>query len=64
MPGYTKEVKRLLLEAGCRLHKQSGGDHEKWFSPTSGRTFIVDGNIKSRHTANGTLKDAGLGKAF
>ena len=64
MAGYTKEVKRLLTESGCHLHKQSIGDHEKWYSPISKRTFIVDNNIKSRHTANGTLKDAGLDKAF
>ncbi|MBA3666764.1 MAG: type II toxin-antitoxin system HicA family toxin [Sphingomonas sp.] len=64
MAGFTKDVKRLLKDAGCYLHKQSKGDHEKWYSPISKRYFIIDGNIKSRHTANGTLEDAGLPKAF
>ena len=64
MAGYTKDVKRLLTEAGCTLHRQGKGDHETWHSPISNRYFTVDGNIKSRHTANGTLADAGLPKAF
>jgi hypothetical protein len=31
---------------------------------STGGRFTVDGNIRSRHTANGTLEDAGLPKAF
>lgn len=61
---YTREVKRLLIAAGCTFHRQGRGDHEIWFSPINGERFTVDGDIKSRHTANGTLKDAGLPKAF
>jgi hypothetical protein len=61
---YTREVKRLLTAAGCTFHRQGRGDHEIWFSPINGERFTVDGDIKSRHTANGTLKDAGLPKAF
>jgi hypothetical protein len=57
-------VKRLLTAAGCTFHRQGRGDHEIWFSPINGERFTVDGDIKSRHTANGTLKDAGLPKAF
>ncbi|MGO9807943.1 MAG: type II toxin-antitoxin system HicA family toxin, partial [Rhodomicrobium sp.] len=34
------------------------------FSPISERYFTVDGKIKSRHTANEVLKQAGLGKKF
>lgn len=64
MPGYSKDVKRLLSDAGCTFHRQSKGDHETWFSPINNRYFTVDGNIKSRHTANGTLQDAGLKKGF
>ena len=64
MPGYTPDVKRLLLDAGCFKVRNGKGDHEFWESPISGRRFTVDGNIVSRHTANGTLKDAGLTKAF
>jgi predicted RNA binding protein YcfA (HicA-like mRNA interferase family) len=61
---YARDVKKLLRKAGCKLHRQGGGDHEIWESPINGRRFTVDGKIKSRHTANGTLEDAGLQKAF
>jgi hypothetical protein len=61
---YTREVKARLLDAGCRFLREGRGDHEIWESPINGKRFTVDGEIKSRHTANGTLKDAGLPKAF
>jgi predicted RNA binding protein YcfA (HicA-like mRNA interferase family) len=61
---YTADLKKKLLEAGCWMVRQGRGDHEIWESPINGRRFTVDGNIKSRHTANGTLKDAGLDKVF
>ena len=61
---YTRDMKRILRENGCYLHRQGRGDHEVWFSPLNGKRFTVDGDIKSRHTANGTLQDAGLPKGF
>ena len=64
MADYARQVKKLLRKAGCQLHRQGSGDHEIWESPVNGRRFTVDGKIKSRHTANGTLEDAGLPKAF
>jgi hypothetical protein len=64
MGGFTKDLKEILLENGCWFLRQGRGDHEMWFSPISNRPFTVDGNIKSRHTANQSLKDAGLPKAF
>ena len=57
-------MRRLLREAGCVFVRQGKGDHEIWYSPITSTTFPVDGRILSRHTANGTLKDAGLPKAF
>jgi len=63
VPGYTPELKRLLAEAGCTFFRQGKGDHEIWICP-NGRKVTVDGNIKSKHTANGALKQAGLPKAF
>jgi hypothetical protein len=33
-------------------------------APISGKRFPVDSDIKSRHTANEVLKQAGLGKEF
>ena len=64
MSGYTSRVKDALTAAGCRFVRQGRGDHEIWESPLNGTRFTVDGDIKSRHTANGTLKDAGLPKQF
>jgi len=40
------------------------GDHEIWFSPHAGIRFPVDHKIKSRHTANAVMKQAGLPKHF
>ena len=64
MPSYTRELKRRLREAGCLFVRQGRSDHEIWYSPITRTHFPVDGNIKSRHTANKTLKDAGLPKAY
>ncbi|MBD2168303.1 type II toxin-antitoxin system HicA family toxin [Calothrix membranacea FACHB-236] len=61
---FTPELKKILLEAGCYFERQGKGDHEIWYSPITDRRFVVDGTIKSRHTANGVLKQAGLSKAF
>jgi hypothetical protein len=63
MVGYTKKLKKLLREAGCEFHQQGRGDHETW-KTSGGVYFTVDNNIKSKHTANATLKQAGLEKAF
>ncbi|MBY3198965.1 type II toxin-antitoxin system HicA family toxin [Rhizobium laguerreae] len=64
MAGYLRELKELLLKAGCEYVRPGKGDHEIWYSPISNRYFTVDHGVKSRHTANETLKQAGLPKAF
>jgi hypothetical protein len=61
---FTPELKQRLAEAGCTFERQGKGDHEIWYSPISDRRFVVDGTIKSRHTANAVLKQAGLPKFF
>lgn len=55
----TVEQGRMLLRAAG-----TGRDHEIWQSPITGRRFPVDNAIKSRHTANAVLRQAGLAKAF
>ena len=60
----TPELKRILQENGCRFERQGKGDHEIWLSPITNRRFVVDEAIKSRHTANAVLKQAGLPKQF
>jgi len=64
MASYTRDLKKLLREAGCHFDRQGAGDHEIWYSPITRKRFPVDSNIKSRHTANQVLLQAGLPKKF
>ena len=64
MADYTPKLKQVLREAGCTFELPGKGDHEIWFSPITGIRFVVDRTIKSRHTANAVLKQAGLPKHF
>ncbi|MBO1068379.1 MAG: type II toxin-antitoxin system HicA family toxin [Dolichospermum sp. DEX189] len=61
---FTPELKKILDGAGCYFERSGKGDHEIWYSPLTQRRFVVDQSIKSRHTANAILKQAGLPKAF
>jgi hypothetical protein len=61
---FAPDLKRMLRENGCYFERPGKGDHEIWFSPISKRRFPVDSKIKSRHTANAVLKQAGLPKEF
>ena len=61
---FTPELKKLLLEASCYFECQGKRDHEIWYSPITERRFVVDNEIKSRHTTNAVLKQSGLVKAF
>ena len=61
---FTPELKKKLTEAGCYFERRGKGDHDIWYSPITQRRFVVDQSIKSRHTANAVLKQAGLPKAF
>jgi hypothetical protein len=62
--GFTGRLKKILRTNRCHFERQGKGDHEIWYSPISGKRFPVDSNIKSRHTANEVLKQAGLDKEF
>lgn len=62
--GFTEALKRILRENGCTFVRPGKGDHDIWCSPHSPNRFPVDSNIKSRHTANEVLKQAGLPKRF
>jgi predicted RNA binding protein YcfA (HicA-like mRNA interferase family) len=61
---YGKAVRELLKTNGCSFLRHGRGDHDVWTSPNASKPFTVPVKIKSRHTANGILKDAGLAKAF
>ena len=62
MKGFGKAVRNKLSEAGWRFHRHGKGDHDVWVKGE--RKITVPVNLRSRHTANGILKDAGLPKAF
>ncbi len=64
MADFTPLIKKILTENGCHFERQGKGDHEIWYSPLTKIRFPVDGKIRSRHTANGVLKQAGLPKRF
>ncbi len=63
MNDFSPAVIALLLKAGFVLARRGKGDHSIYAHP-DGRRTVVDAKIKSRHTANGVLKQAGLPKAF
>ena len=62
MASYEKIVRRILLDNNCYLMRKGKGDHEIWYSPLTDKPITVDGVIKSRHSANGILKQAGINK--
>ncbi len=64
MSDFSKDLKKLLRDKGCFFDRQGKGDHEIWYSPITNIRFVVDNKIKSRHTANAVLKQAGLPKEF
>jgi predicted RNA binding protein YcfA (HicA-like mRNA interferase family) len=64
MNDFASAVKDILRRYGCEFVRRVKGDHDIWKSPVNGKSFPVDSKIKSRHTANGILKQAGLPKAF
>ena len=64
MADYAGDLKKILREAGCEIVRKGKGSHEIWHSPISGRNFPVQHKIKSRHTANAVLVQAGLPKQF
>jgi len=64
MASFYRDLIELLRAAGCYLAREGKGDHEVWFSPINQRHFTVDKGTKSRHTANESLKQAGLPKSF
>jgi hypothetical protein len=61
---FTPDLKKALQAAGCYFVRPGKADHDIWFSPHTGMHFPVDSKIKSRHTANAVLRQAGLNKKF
>ena len=64
MSDYRKDLVDILKAHGCQPVRNATRHYEMWQSPINGKRFPVKQNIKSRHTANAILKQAGLSKAF
>jgi predicted RNA binding protein YcfA (HicA-like mRNA interferase family) len=64
MNDFAPAVRTILAQNGYMFARSGRGDHEIWSNRDTGKKVVVDGRIKSRHTANGILKQAGLPKAF
>lgn len=64
MAEYEKKVRDVLKDNGCRFVRHGKGDHDIWYSPIVDRNFPVDSKIKSRHTANGIMKQSGIDYHF
>jgi predicted RNA binding protein YcfA (HicA-like mRNA interferase family) len=62
MNGYEKEVKELLRINGWVYDRQAKGSHEYWKNGDNHVT--VSHSIKSRHTANAIMKEAGIRHKF
>lgn len=55
------ELLKLLSSNGCYLVR-NGKEHDRWYSPKTGKKFSVPRHAKevATGTANRILKDAGL----
>jgi predicted RNA binding protein YcfA (HicA-like mRNA interferase family) len=62
--GYYREITSELRTLGYELSKGGKGSHEKWVKSGRPKPVLVPFNVKSRHTANAILKDAGSTKKF
>ena len=63
MNGYEALVKEQLLKNNCQLLRTGKGSHEIWQCP-NGVHVTVNHTCKSRHTANGIMKAAGIKHRF
>ena len=61
MATFERKVKNLLRAAGWIKIRQGRSSHEQWQSADrTGLVITVPSKIKSRHTANHILKQAGI----
>lgn len=64
MNNFTPEIIKILKNNGFIWFRVGKGDHEIWRHTKTGKRVTVDAKVKSRHTANKIMRDAGLPKAF
>ena len=64
MAEFEKKVRKMLKMNGAYFVRRGKGDHDIWYSPITNINITVDGKIKSRHTANEIMKQAGIKYKF
>ena len=64
MPALYRDLTTLLRAEGWRFLRSAKGDHEIWSHPDRTQRLTIDKGVRSRHTANAVLKQAGLAKAL
>ena len=64
MADYTKPVRDVLDNHGWMFHRHGKGSHDIWIKPETQKTVSVSKNIKSKQTANGIFKKAGISYRF
>ena len=64
MADYTRDTCNKLKKHGWKFERHGKGDHNLWKSADGKNTVAVDGEIKSRHSANEILKRAGIKELF
>jgi hypothetical protein len=51
MADYTRDLKKILREAGCTFERQGKGDNELWYSAITAVRFVVDnGRMRIPHS--------------
>ena len=64
MADYTQPVRDILDKNEWSFHRHGKGSHDIWIKHATGETVSVSKNIKSKFTANGILKKAGINHKF
>ena len=63
MEGYEKLVKKMLAEHGWMFLRSAKGSHEYW-GKENFKPVTVPHGCKSRHTANGIMREAKFNYKF
>lgn len=64
MNNFSPAIRDILKKNGFIWFRTGKGDHEIWRHVETGKRVTVDAKVKTRHTANKIMRDAGLPKAF
>lgn len=64
MADFERNVRDKLSKNGYVFERHGKGDHDIWKNASTGKRVTVDGTIKSRHTANAVMKQAGIDFKF